>query len=183
MANDLKQLAQEIVSSYEARIGVIKEIVGDTHKMLEDFRERREEMSKALRASLAKSEHLRKADFNNMMGEILAVQLKREENVKQMLADFRKEEEEVAVRLRNLLERGEEVRIRDFKKMIAKIKDEQREREKTTSQGVGDQLERMQTEVHTMLAKFSQEREKMASEWKKVLTNIQNSPNEIKKSS
>ena len=177
MANDLKKIAEEIVLSYEARIGVVKGIVEDTHKMLEDFRQRREEMSKALREALAKSECLRKTDFNNMMGEILAVQLKREENVKQMLADFRKEEEEVAMRLRKLLERGEEVRIKDFKRMIAKIKEEQREREKATSLGVGDQLERMQAEVYAMLGTFKQEREKMASEWKKVLANIQNPSN------
>ena len=177
MANDLKKLAEEIVLSYEARIGVVKEIVEDTHKMLEDFRQRREEMSKALREALAKSECLRKTDFNRMMAEILVVQLRREENVKQMLADFRREEEEVAMRLRKLLERGEEVRIKDFKRMIAKIKEEQREREKATSLGVKDQLERMQAEVYTMLATFKQEREKMASEWKKVLASIQSSPN------
>ena len=34
------------------------------------------------------------------------------------------EEEEVAARLRKLLEKGEEVRIKDFKKMIARIKEE-----------------------------------------------------------
>lgn len=172
MANELKKLAEEIVLSYEARVGVIKEIVKDTQGMLEDFRKRREQMSKALRQALAKSEHLRKTDFSKMMGEILAVQLKREENVKQMLADFRKEEEGVASRLRKLLGKGEEVRIRDFKRMLAKIKEEQREREKATSLGVGEQLERMQSEVQVMLAKFSQERKKMASEWKEVLVSM-----------
>ena len=177
MANDLKKLAEEIVLSYEARIGVVKAIVEDTHKMLEDFRQRREEMSKALRETLAKGEHLRKTDFNAMMGEILAIQLKREENIKQMLADFRREEEEVAMRLRKLLDKGEEVKIKDFKKMMAKIKEEQKAREETTSWGVGDQLKRMQAEVHAMLAKFSQEREKMASEWKRVLTSTPSSIN------
>jgi len=175
--NDFKKLAEEIVFSYEARCGVIKEIVEDTHRMLEDFRQRREEMSKVLQEALAGSESLRKTDFNKMMGGILAIQLGREENVKQMLADFRREEEEVALRLRKLLDKGEEVRIKDFKKMIAKIKEEQGEREKTTSLGVRDQLEKMQAEVHTMLARFSQEREKMASEWKKVLATMQTFPN------
>ena len=151
-------------------------IVEDTHKMLEDFRQRREKMSEELRETLAKNECLRKTDFNRMMGEILAAQLSREENVKRMLIGFREEEEGVAAKLRKLLEKGEEVRIKDFKKMIAKIKNEQKKREETTSQGVGEQLERMQNEVYGMLTMFKEERDKMASEWKNVLANVQNSP-------
>jgi len=157
MANDLKNLAKEIALSYEARLGIVKNIVEDTHKMLEDFRQRREQMSKELRQGLAKNESLRKTDFNKMMNEILSVQLNREKNVKQMLTDFQKEEEQVAIRLRELLEKGENVRIRDFKKMLAKIKQGQQKREQATSAGVGSQLGKMQAEVHAMLIKFSQE--------------------------
>jgi len=174
MANDHKNLAKEIVASYETRVRVIKDIIQDTHKMLESFKKKREQMSKQLRKTLSKSESLRKTDFNKMMADILATQLKREKNVKQMLTDFQKEEEEVAARLRKLLEKGENIRIKDFKNMLAKIKQEQQKQEQATSLGVGDQLERMQAEVHGMLAAFKQEREKIACEWKKVLPNIQN---------
>jgi hypothetical protein len=158
-------LARDISSSYERRVQIVNEIVQDTQKMLDDFRKKREAMSQELRDILAKSENLRKKDFSRMMEDIVLTQQRREENVKRMLEDFREEESLVAKNLRMLLAKGGEVRIRDFKKMLAKIKEEQGRREKETAHSVTIELATMQKEVGEMLNNFKRERAVMASEW------------------
>ena len=57
-----------------------------------------------------------------MMADIVLKQNEREEQVRKMLADFRREEEMVAEKLRGLLQKGEGIRIKDFKEMMAEIK-------------------------------------------------------------
>lgn len=163
--NTPTDLGTELLAAYEARLTFVKRIVGDTRKMLDEFRQRREKMSTELRELLAKSESLRKKDFDQMMQEILAVQGQREENVKVMLDEFRQEEETVAENLRRLVQKGEGVKIKDLKRMLVKIKEEQQVREKSTSTYVGEQMAKMQQEVAMMLEEFKKEKEKMAAEW------------------
>ena len=154
--------------SYDARTKFVNEIVEDTHKMLDGFRGKREEMSDNLREVLAKSESLRKKDFNIMMRDILLTQQKREENVKKMLADFREEETRVAEQLRELLKRGEEIRLADFKKTLGRIREDQVVREANAGEQIRIELAKMQDEVYKMLETFKKEREGAASEWQKV---------------
>ena len=166
--DDLKNLAEDIIASYDSRVKVVGEIVEDTHKILDGFREKREEMSDNLREVLAKSESLRKKDFSAMMQDILLTQQKREENVKKMLADFREEEARVAERLRELLKKGEELRLADFKKTLVRIRQDQTGREANTGEQVRAELATMQSEVYKMLEAFKKEREAATAEWKKV---------------
>jgi DNA-binding ferritin-like protein len=166
---NLNNIAADIIASAEARIGVVREIVEDTHQMMSDFKERRETMSKELRETLAKCESLRKKDFDRMMSEIVARQNKREEEVRRMLEDFRKEEEMVTEQLRNLLQKGEEVRIRDFKKMMQGIRRKQENNVKETNVSIADELQSMQREVHIMLENFKQERQSVATAWYEML--------------
>lgn len=168
MKNNLKNLAEDIIASYDARVEVVGEIVEDTHKMLDGFREKRQEMSDNLQEVLAKFESLRKKDFNTMMQEILLTQQKREESVKKMLADFREEEARVAEQLRELLKRGEEIRLADFKKTLGRIRKDQVVREANAGEQVRAELATMQSEVYKMLEAFKKEREAAASEWGKV---------------
>ncbi len=154
--------------SYDARAKFVNEIVEDTHKMLDGFRGKRVEMSDNLREVLAKSESLRKKDFNTMMRDILLTQQKREENVKKMLADFREEEARVAERLRELLKRGEKIRLADFKKTLGRIREDQVAREANTGEQIRIELATMQSEVYKMLETFKKEREGAASEWGKI---------------
>ena len=51
---NLDDLARGIVVSYDTRVKVVGEIIEDTHKMMDDFREKREDMSKELKEHLAK---------------------------------------------------------------------------------------------------------------------------------
>lgn len=168
MKNNLKNLAEDIIASYDARVRVVGEIVEDTHQILDGFKEKRQEMSNNLQGVLAKSESLRKKDFNAMMQDILLTQHKREENVKKMLADFREEEARVAEQLKELLKRGEEIRLADFKKTLGRIRKDQVAREANTGEQVRVELATMQSEVYKMLEVFKKEREAATSEWKKV---------------
>lgn len=168
MKNNLKNLVEEIIASYDARTRIVGEIVEDTHQMLDGFKEKRQEMSDNLREVLAKFESLRKKDFNVMMQDILLTQQKREESVKKMLADFREEEARVAERLRELLKRGEKIRLADFKKTLGQIREDQVVREANTGQQVRIELATMQDEVYKMLEVFKKEREAAEAEWKKV---------------
>lgn len=166
---NLEDLAQDIITAYDARIKVVGEIVEDTHKMISNFRQQRENMSKELREILAKCESLRKKDFDRMMADIVMKQNEREEEVKKMLEDFRKEEEVMAEKIKNLLGKGEKVRIEDLKKMMRKIKKEQAQRTTETSVSVTEQLQKMQEEVHTMLDNFKKERQSVASAWNETI--------------
>ena len=168
MKNNLKNLAEDIIASYDARVRVVGEIVEDTHQILDGFKEKRQEMSNNLQGVLAKSESLRKKDFNAMMQDILSTQHKREENVKKMLADFREEEARVAEQLKELLKRGEEIRLADFKKTLGRIRKDQVAREANTGEQVRVELATMQSEVYKMLEAFKKERETATSEWGKV---------------
>jgi hypothetical protein len=170
--SDFKKIAEDIVHSYEARARIVGGIVDDTQDLLKSFRERREEMSKGLREVLAKSENLRKKDFNRMMEDILKTQAEREDNVKQMLADFRQEEEMVSGRFRKLLMRGEKIRLRDFKKIVSQIRQDQDERQKKVKDKTFSELSTMQNEVGIMLAQFKEEREKMSTAWKEIAGNL-----------
>ncbi len=166
---NLEDLARDIVVSYDARVKVVGEIIEDTHRTMNDFRGKREDMSKELREVLAKSESLRRKDFDRMMADIVLKQNEREEQVKKMLADFRKEEEMVAEKLRNLLKKGEDIRIGDFKEMMAEIKKEQDRRVKETSASVANELQNMREEVYKMLDNFKKERQSVASAWHETI--------------
>jgi nucleoid DNA-binding protein len=137
--------------------------------MMANFKTKREQMAGELQKLLAKGESLRKKDFERMMTDIIDTHAKREEEVREMLENFRTEEEMVAEKLRSLLTKGEEVRIRDFKKMMIDIKQGQEKRIQVTNESVTDQLRSMQEEVHTMLDNFKIERQSVASAWHQML--------------
>lgn len=171
-SQEVKNLLENIIISYNARLKLVKDIIANTYQTLEEFKSKREEISNRLRNALAKSENLRKKDFDRMMEEILTIQTMKEENVKKMLADFHQEEEGVVVKLKGLLEKGEQIKIKDFKKMLTKIKDSQQLREQNISKEVSSEIERMREEVNGMLAAFKKEREKIASVWPKMINKI-----------
>lgn len=168
MLNNNFKIAKDIVVSYEARIKVIRAVVEDTRKLLEEFRNRREKMSQELKEALSKHESLRKKDFDKMMGDIVLLQSKREENVKNMLADFENQEMQVLGGLKAMLQKGEKLRLKDFKKTLAKIREEQEVRQKETPEKINEEVLRMRSEVQSLLENFKKEREKVASGWKEM---------------
>lgn len=167
---DLKDFAKDIIAAHDTRVKIVGEIIEDTHQMMANFKTKREQMAMELQKLLAKGESLRKKDFERIMVGIIDAHAKREEEVKEMLENFRREEEIVAEKLRNLLRKGEEVRIKDFKKMMVEIKQGQEKRIRATNESVTDQLQRMQEEVHAMLDNFKTERQSVASAWHEMLS-------------
>lgn len=168
MANNNFKIAKDIVASYEARIKIIQAVAEDTRGLLGEFRNKREKMSQGLREALAGHESLRKKDFDKMMEGILAAQSRREENVKLMLADFQEQEMAVVRNLREMLAKGEKLRLRDFKRTLANIRKEQEVRQKETPEQIDEEMTRMRSEVQLLLENFKKEREKVASEWQNM---------------
>lgn len=180
MANNIAQLTEDILNSYEARVQVVRNIIQDTAGLLDDFKRRREEMAGDLRDNLAKSEHLRKKDFDRMMSDILVAQNERETNVREMLSNFRKEEDAMLVSLKDLLKKGKSIRLKDLKRFMVDIRENRHRREKETSETVSQELEKMQSEIGKMLDEFKSERERMSQEWNVLAGALSRTKEEVK---
>lgn len=154
IAEEIRKVAEEIVSSYQSRIFTVATIIDNTHQFLEDFKTKRNEMSNQLKETLAKEESLRKKDFNNMMRDILSHQDEREKQVKNLLKTFFDEQKEIAEIIKKSLAEGEKVRIGDFKKMLEDIQARQKARE---------------NEVGMTLREFQKEYEEMAESLRSLL--------------
>lgn len=154
IAEDMKKVAEEIVSSYQSRISTVATIIGNTHQLLEDFKNKRNEMSNHLKETLSRQESLRKKDFDNMMKDILSHQDEREKQVRDLLKNFFEEQKEIAQVIKRNLAEGEKVRISDFKKMLEDIQARQKTRE---------------NEVSVMLKEFQTEYKEMAESLRSLL--------------
>lgn len=165
----MKNIVEDIVSSYETRIESIESIFDTTHQLLADFqdsfldtRQEREKLNSELRESLAKNESLRKKDFNNMMQGILSIQDEREKEARSILRNYLNEHKEMAFALRenlskgkDALAKGEAERIKEFQEMIKGILAKQEERK---------------DEVTSKLKEFQKEQQEMAKRLKELLT-------------
>ncbi len=154
IAEDMKRIAQEIVSSYESRISTVGTIIDNTHQILEDFKIKRDEMSSQLKETLAKEESLRKKDFDNMMKEILSHQDEREKQARGLLRTFLEEQKEMAQDLKKNLTGAEKIRIEDFKNSLKDIQARQKARE---------------NEVSVMLKEFQTEYKELAESLRSLL--------------
>ncbi len=154
IVEDMKRVAEEIVSSYQSRISTVAAIIDDTHHLLEDYKNKRNEMSSQLKETLAKGESLRKKDFDNMMQDVLFHQDEREKHVKELLKTFFEEQKEVAEIIKKSLTGAEKIRIDDFKKMLQDIQARQKVRE---------------NEVSVMLKEFQTEYKEMAESLRSLL--------------
>ena len=154
VVEDMKRVAEEIVSSYQSRISTVAAIIDDTHHLLEDFKAKRNEMSNQLKETLARQGSLRKKDFDDMMQHVLSHQDEREKEVKELLKTFFEEQKEVAEIIKKSLTGAEKIRIDDFKKMLQDIQARQKARE---------------NEVSVMLKEFQTEYKEMAESLRSLL--------------
>lgn len=175
-SEELENTIKVILDSYKARVRVAEGIIEDTNNVLTAFANKREAMSGMLKGALAKVASLRKKDFDGMMEEIIERQVQKEEYVKQVLEDFVEEERNVVSRLEKLLGKGNEVRVKDFKNILCKIKQDQENRVKKTSSLVSEGLRKMQNEASVTLASFQKLREGVTSEWQKVIKTLNEIP-------
>ncbi len=139
LAEDMRNIVENIVSSYETRIQSIGAIFDTTHQLLESFqdsflhtKQERDRINAELRESLAKNESLRRKDFDNMMQDILPAQAEREQEVRDLLNNYLNDQKEMAKALRKSLEKfkdslakNEARRVVEFQSMIEEILAEQ----------------------------------------------------------
>ncbi|NQV17254.1 MAG: hypothetical protein HQ534_01745 [Armatimonadetes bacterium] len=144
--DDMRRITEEIVSSYESRVANVAMIIDNTHKIIEDFKNIRNDMSDHLKERLAKEGFLRKKDFDNMLKNVLLMQDTREEEVRDLLKTFLEEQKEMAEIIKKQLADGNKVRFEDFQNILASIRTRQKQRG---------------NEVNIMLKKFHEEYEEM----------------------
>jgi DNA primase catalytic subunit len=164
----MKNIVDNIVSSYEARIQSIGTLFDTTHQILLGFqdslldtKQEREKLNAELRESLTKKESLRRKDFDNMMQGILLTQDEREKEVRNLLSSYLNEQKEMARALRenlgkfkNSLIKGEVRRVKEFQEMIKEI---------LAKQG------KSKDEVTSRLKEFRREQRVLASRLKELL--------------
>ena len=215
LTEDLKNIVENTISSYEARIQSIESILEPIHQILDTFqksyletKEEQEKVSYELRENLAKKNHLRHKDFDQMMQGVLLTQDEKEkvargllvnylneqkemvyalkdnlskvrdalnngevhkikefqgiikemfaqakmrkEEVTSKLKELQEEQNQVLSRVKALLAKGEELRIKDFKEMLREFKIQHQVR-------IAQKLER-KVEVRSMLADFKKKR-------------------------
>jgi len=149
-----KTVIGEIIDSYQGRVEAISALTNQTIQILEDSRGQQDEMTEELRDILAKTESLRKRDFDKMMEEIQGKRGQKEKEIRQALESFVREEKNMIKELRGSLEREENTRIDDFMVWKERILNRQQEREAKLTQ---------------MLRSFHLEQEELSAGLKKLL--------------
>jgi len=169
LEEDMKNIVENIISSYESRVESIGIIFNTTHQLLQGFQDsfidtkrEREKLTAELRENLAKNKSLRRNDFDNMMQDILSTQDKREKEVRILLNSYLSEHKKMAQALSGNLEKskssiteGEIQRVKEFQNMIKKILVRQEERKE---------------EVTSRLKEFRKEQKEMAKRLKELLS-------------
>lgn len=103
----------ELVQTY---FGEQKEMAMGLRENLKKFKE-----------SLASGEAQRVQEFHDMIRKILDRQEERKNEVASKLREFREERQEMAKRLKELLAKGREIRIKDVKLMLEEFKNKRAE--------------------------------------------------------
>jgi len=173
---DFNKMMEEISWGINKRKREIEENRDLAREKLRDYFDEQKNTATTLREKLSiftddlkKDESTRIKDFKLFLRNIQIQQEKRENEVKEMLRDFRekseifrRDQEQIVQTLRDLLSKGDSLRIRDFKVTLAEIQVQQRERK------IFWKEERKKT--REMLDGFQQERRKVIFDLEKART-------------
>ena len=165
---DLKNAAENVISSYETRIESVGAMFDAAHQILDDFpdafldnKEEGRKINTELRDILAHNEHLRKKDFDSMTQGVLSAQEEREAEVKYLLKGYLNQQREMARSLRenlakfkDALAKGDVQRVKEFQEMIKEVLVNQDARKE---------------EVSSKLKEFQKEQQEMAKGLKALL--------------
>ena len=157
IADDVKNLGDDIVVSYNARVKAIGAIVNDTRKTLKGFHAEHQEMSAQQAKDLSGGETDRLKTFKGMMGDIRKDINDIETYVKNKLQEFSEAHAEMSVELKKELAKY----VDDMVKATKKLMDEIQARQKERNAQVADLLEAYKTE-----------REKMAANWQNLVATM-----------
>lgn len=128
--NDLKVLANGIIDSYEIRVNTINALMAQANQILKGFQTEIEEMIARLRENLAKTENLRKKDFDRMFSDVIERRRQREDETEKSLKRFQEEEVEMINCLRKIILSGNSSTRKDIETIKNDISKRQKEREK-----------------------------------------------------
>lgn len=138
---------EEVLSSYEKRVESVGlffdaaySVLGGMKGSFGDIREERKKTCTQVQEILARNEHLRKKDFNNMMRGVLLTQEQRETEAGNLLKEYINKEQAAAGALRDNLKRfrdalagGEVERVKEFRTLIKAILAEQEGRKQSVT--------------------------------------------------
>jgi len=148
IASDMKNLSEDIVSSYDVRVKAIGILVNNVHRTLKGFSTNRKKMANEQAKALKDFVN----ELSNSVGNMIeGIQKGHKEMADKLKADLAKGEEE---RLK-----GEEERLKDFKTMMADIQKAVKE---------------IETYVKNKLKEFSDTHADMSEELKKELAKYVN---------
>ena len=168
LAEGMKDIAENIVASYETRSRSIESLFNTTHQILEGFqnsfldtRQEREKINAQLRESLTKNESLRRKDFDHMMQGIFSAQEDRERQVREGLNRYLAEQREIIhalgdqlTKFKDALAGGEAQRVKEYQALIKEILSKQDERK---------------NEVTSQLKQFQEQQQELAKALKELL--------------
>jgi len=123
-------------------------------QVLENFQKEEEEMVARFRSILTGAEKIKLSEFRSLSNEILERLDRREKEAGDVLRSFHIEQEELAAGLRKLVEKGDQIKIKDFKTVTENLRARQLERE---------------SEVGNLLTDLANVREEVRLRWGKVL--------------
>lgn len=124
--NEISNLAQGVVASFESGIGVVGLLIDKGLDILDGYRREQEAVRGQLRERLATIGSLRRKDFDGMMEKILGFQSDREREIQTFIRDFLGRQKELASRLRRSLESGIFQEVERIKGELAALIDEAR---------------------------------------------------------
>jgi hypothetical protein len=173
LTEEVKSFIDGTISSYEARLQSMESLLEPIQQTQESFLETKQEQEKVnsqLRESLAKNNHLRKKDFDQMMQGIVSIQDEKEKSARSLLADHLDSQKEMTGILRDILSAvrnaihgGDVGKVKEFQSIIKELLIQQeKKKEKVTLRLKEFQQEQVQiiSRAKELLAKGEQLRVK-----------------------
>lgn len=134
--SDVKELAVSIIDSYEMRVSTVTTLMTQANNLLKSFQIEMEDMITQLRDNLAKSESLRKKDFDIMMQTMVDRMRELEQEEQNRFTQFQLEESEMIVRFRRLVSGESLVVTEDMETLREDVHTRQKERERCIVNGL-----------------------------------------------
>lgn len=155
---DFDNMMQGILSAQNEREKEVRNLLNRYfNEQIETTQALRESLER-FKESIAKGEAKRLKGFQEMIKKILSKQEERKEEITSRLKEFQKEQQLLAARLKELLAKGKELRIRDFKSMLKKFNAQRKEL-------ISHQEERREM-VHDLLEAFKTKRIEAVESWR-----------------
>jgi hypothetical protein len=186
LASDMKNLTEELISSFKQRITENEALVNDVQKTLNGFRKDHQEMTAilnanaaALRKGLARGEKERLNTFDALMTKILSkiTSIRKEvvaiqASTLNLINEFKTDRAQMAVELDNSFAQGrakrrqnEKSRMKEFDALMKKINDDVK--------SINDEVAEIFKNTNDMLDRFEKEHTDMTDElWEELGKNL-----------